>query len=147
MPTTEPAQQQAHTVVFDGVCKLCNGAVRFIIKRDPQARFNFVRMQSSVGQQLMHNHSINPNNSDSLLLIKSERVFTQSDAALEIAAELRGFWPVLRWLKLLPKPLRNGLYQLVARNRYKLFGKQPSCSLPPADAKSRFIDADIDHHV
>lgn len=123
--------QQSHVIVFDGVCQFCNRALSFIVQRDSQARFRFVPMQSTAGQELMRSHQLDPDNPDSLLLIKNGQRYVHSDAAIEIVAELDGHWPLLRWTKLLPRSLRDSAYRLVARNRYRIFGKVQQCALPP----------------
>lgn len=130
--------KQPYIVIFDGVCNLCNGAVRFIIHRDPQAKFVFSPMQSEPAKALLKDHQLQDSTLDTVVLIKGGQNFTQSDAALEIAKELNGFWRCLTVLKVLPLPLRNGLYQWVAKNRYRIFGKQDQCLIPTEQVKARF---------
>jgi predicted DCC family thiol-disulfide oxidoreductase YuxK len=128
----------APVVVFDGVCNFCVGAVRFIIKRDPQAIFRFTPMQGVLGQALIRTHGV-PDGGDALLLIKAGRAYSGSDAALEIARDLSGGWPICRFLRVVPRPLRDCLYRLIGRHRYALFGRRPACMLPSAEQKGRFV--------
>jgi predicted DCC family thiol-disulfide oxidoreductase YuxK len=148
-----PNLHSPNIIVFDGVCNLCNGVVRFIIKRDPTAKFVFTPMQSEIARKLIacyyvadtniaHANKTDINKTDTLLdtflLIKDGQCFTRSDAALEVVGDLSGYWPLLRYLKLLPKPLRNALYNLIARYRYKLFGRRTSCMVPSEELRQRF---------
>jgi predicted DCC family thiol-disulfide oxidoreductase YuxK len=127
-------------VLFDGVCNLCNFAVNFIIDRDPTARFVFASQQSPVGQSLLKEHGIPTQRMDSLVLIRGTNVFTKSSAALEIARYLRGLWQLFYIFKLLPYPIRDFIYNLAARYRYKLFGKSESCRYPTQELKARFLN-------
>lgn len=134
-----PNADQQHIVIFDGVCHLCQGAVRFIIKRDPLARFVFAPLQSELAQQLLAEFPELSADTDSVLLIKQQRCYLYSDAALEIARDLSGFWPycgVLRWI---PYAWRDAAYRWLARHRYRLFGRSEVCMSPSAELKSRFI--------
>lgn len=128
-----------HIVIFDGVCNFCNGAVNFIIKRDPQAVFVFTPMQSELAQQLMVKHKIPNMGVDSLVLIKHQQFFVFSDAALEITKDLSGFWYLLAGLKYVPNVIRDFFYKVFGRYRYALFGRQEACMLPTNKVKSRFI--------
>lgn len=128
-------------VLFDGVCNLCNGVVRFIIRRDPEGCFRFAAQQSEVGQALLERYGIPQHQAlaDSVVVIAEGRAFLDSDAALEILRRLRGCgW--LYALRHLPKPLRDGLYRLVARNRYRLFGRRTSCAVPTPELRARFLE-------
>jgi len=126
-------------VVFDGVCNFCNGAVNFIIKRDPEGFFAFTPMQSEFAQQLMAKYGIYNVGVDTFLLIKSDECFVFSSAALEITKNLTGYWYLFSVLKWVPAPLRDAIYTLFARNRYRLFGKKSVCMVPTEDVKSRFV--------
>ncbi|MBT3296135.1 MAG: thiol-disulfide oxidoreductase DCC family protein [Verrucomicrobia bacterium] len=128
----------APVVVFDGVCNFCVGAVRFIIKRDPKAIFRFTPMQGALGQALIREHGL-PGGGDALLLVKAGRAYSGSDAALEIAQDLSGGWPLCRFLRVVPRPLRDGVYRLIGRHRYALFGRRSACMLPSPEQSARFI--------
>ncbi len=126
-------------VIFDGVCNFCNGAVNFIIKRDPEGVFAFTPMQSDLAKELMEKHQIFNVGIDTFLLIKDGQCFIFSSAALEIAKDLTGFWYLFNILKLIPAPVRDFFYKLFARNRYKLFGRKEHCMVPTTAIRSRFV--------
>ncbi|MFN5060417.1 MAG: thiol-disulfide oxidoreductase DCC family protein [Chloroflexota bacterium] len=127
-------------VIFDGVCNLCNGVVRWIIPRDPAHRIRFAALQSAVGQRLLHKHAIDINTLDSVIVIDGDTVFVESDAALRICHSLRWPWPILRHLRIIPRAWRDAIYRWVARNRYRWFGRREQCMLPSPTQKQRFID-------
>lgn len=125
-------------ILFDGVCNLCNGAVTFIIDRDPDAHFRFAPLQSEVGRALLGDAA--PSEAlQSIVLLEGGERYTHSDAALRVARRLRGPWPLLYGLILLPRPLRDRLYTWVAENRYRWFGKRDACRLPTPELKGRFL--------
>ncbi|RME03171.1 MAG: thiol-disulfide oxidoreductase DCC family protein [Planctomycetota bacterium] len=126
-------------ILFDGVCYFCNRAVRFIIKRDPKARFVFASLQSPIGQKLLQHYGL-PTTLNSMVLIQGERYFLRSDAALKIASHLAGFYRLLGIFWIVPRFVRDIFYNLVARNRYKWWGKLDSCPIPTAEEKSRFLN-------
>lgn len=123
-------------VLFDGVCNLCNGAVQFIIARDKHQGFRFASLQSAFGQQYQEQVG----EVDSILLVEEGRVYQKSTAALRIARRLKGLWPMLYIFIIIPPFLRDFIYDIIARNRYRWFGKKESCWLPTPDLKARFID-------
>jgi len=126
-------------VIFDGVCNLCNGAVAFIISRDPAKLFRYTPMQSQAATRLVEEHQIPEMGADALVLIKGGVSYVRTDAALEIARDLTGWWPAFRILRVVPRPIRDSLYRLLARNRYRLFGRRQQCIVPTADVGDRFI--------
>ncbi len=135
-------EESAHPILlFDGVCNLCNGSVQFIIRRDPGARFRFASLQSEVGQRYLDELRIDREALDSLILVEGDRWSKESDAVLRIARLLGGPWKALAVFRLLPRPLRDRLYRLIARNRYRWFGKQESCWLPTPELRGRFLDS------
>jgi len=127
-------------VLFDGVCNLCNGFVQFVISHDPRARFQFAALQSEVGQallaQLGHRVAITP---ETVMLLENGRLYTHSTAALRIARGLGWPWRGFSAALVLPRFLRDAAYRLVARHRYKWFGRQESCWLPTPELKARFL--------
>lgn len=132
----------AHPVVlFDGVCNLCNASVTFIIDRDPGAVFRFAPLQSDVGQALVLGCGLE--GEDSIVLVEDGRCYVRSEAALRIARRLDGAWRFLGALRFVPRPLRDPVYQAVARNRYRWFGRQEACRLPTPDLRARFLDFDL----
>lgn len=127
-------------VLFDGVCNLCTGSVLFVIKRDRTANFSFASLQSIYGQSQLMKFGLPIDQLNTIFLIKGEKFFKKSDAALEIARGLSGLWPVFYLFKIIPTFIRNGIYDLIAKNRYRWFGKQEACMIPTPELKSRFID-------
>jgi predicted DCC family thiol-disulfide oxidoreductase YuxK len=128
------------TILFDGVCNLCNGAVQFIIRHDPKGHFRFAAQQSDAGQAFLQELHISAEGIDTIILIEGHQYYTQSTAALRIARHLSGFWPVLYASIIVPPFLRNGIYAYIARNRYRWFGRKDQCMLPTAEIKNRFLD-------
>lgn len=126
-------------ILFDGVCNFCDGAVQFIIKRDPKAHFSFASLQSKPGQNLLIKWGLPTDTFNSMVYVKGTRVYTKSTAALKIVRELKGYWPLLYALILIPKPVRDIAYDLIAKNRYKWFGKKDACMVPTPDVRKRFL--------
>ncbi len=132
--------QQETVLLFDGVCNLCNGVVQFIIPRDRSESIHFASLQSPIAKQLLAQYHYPADQINSIVLIENGRLYTKSTAALRIARKLRGAWPIFYVFNVLPTPLRDALYDVVARNRYKWFGKQETCKLPRPEWKHRFLD-------
>jgi len=127
-------------ILFDGVCNLCNGFVKFVLKRDKNGIFQFASLQSVYSKELLayFNHpNIEP---ETIVVYNGEKIITESDAVLAIVGSLYGIWKGTLVFKLIPRLIRNWLYRLVARNRYKLFGKKDQCMVPDENMKNRFID-------
>lgn len=128
-------------VLFDGVCNLCNSSVQFIIKRDKKDIFRFAALQSDIGKQLMKERGITALDMETIILIEPNiAYYIKSSAALKIAFEFGGLWNALKPLEWLPVRLRDALYNVVARNRYRWFGKQESCMIPTPELKAKFLD-------
>ena len=127
-------------ILFDGVCNLCNSSVQFIIKRDPESRFQFASLQSPRGQAELQRFGLDQKSLHSIIVIDGDHVYQRSDAALKIAGSLGGIWSVFRLLYIFPRFLRDPGYDLIARNRYRLFGKQDHCMVPSPELKSRFVE-------
>jgi predicted DCC family thiol-disulfide oxidoreductase YuxK len=127
-------------ILFDGVCTLCNGWVQFIIKRDSPALFRFATLQSQTGQRLLAQYGLSLRSMETMVLIDGGSAFTKSDAALRIARYLPGVWPLFDILCIVPRFLRNRAYDLVARNRYRWFGKHDVCMVPTGDMRHRFLE-------
>lgn len=125
-------------ILFDGVCNFCDSSVQFIIKHDQAAYFQFASIQSDAGQALLAQYEI-PGNIDSVLLIEHEKVYFESTAALKICRRLDSFWPVCYVFIFIPPPIRNIMYRLFAKNRYRLFGRKESCLLPTPAQRKRFL--------
>jgi predicted DCC family thiol-disulfide oxidoreductase YuxK len=127
-------------VVFDGVCNLCNTVVQTIIRGDPDGRFQFASLQSEGGRRLLEQHGVNALEPETVVLIRDGRVFTMSDAVLEIVRHMRFPYPLLLIGYMLPRFIRDAFYRVVARNRYRWFGRQDSCMMPTPDLRHRFLD-------
>ena len=138
MGAPDPVDTQ-RIILFDGLCNLCNGSVQFIISRDSKGYFKFASLQSAYGQYQLHKFTIPTNQLYSVLLIKDGILFQKSNAALEIAKHLGGLWPILYVFKIVPRFIRDWVYDIVAKNRYTWFGKKDSCMIPSPELKSRFI--------
>lgn len=126
-------------VLFDGVCNLCSFWVRFAIARDPAARLRFAPVQSDLGQDFLRRRSLPTDVFESFYLIEDGHVYEKSAAFLRMVRHLRRPWPLLRAARILPRPLRDWLYDRIARNRYRLFGRRSSCLMPSPEVASRFL--------
>ena len=128
-------------VLFDGVCNLCSGGVQFIIKRDKKDLFRFASLQSETGKSLLAERKIDPKTTDSMVLIKpGQAYYVRSDAALEIGKQFSGVWNLLSVFQWIPAPLRDIVYDFVAKNRYRWFGKKDNCMVPSPELKQKFLD-------
>jgi len=129
-------------ILFDGLCNLCAGSVRFVLERDPAGVFDFASLQSEAARRLVahagRDAALLP---DSLVLVDADGVHLRSEAALRIAARLRRPWPLLAALRILPRALRDAAYDFVARRRYRWFGKRETCLVPSPERRGRFLDA------
>ena len=126
-------------ILFDGECNLCNGAVQFVIRHDKNHIFRFAALQSALGQTIKQERSV-ASSLDSFLLLDNNKLYSQSTAALRVAKRLNGLWPMLYAFIIIPPFIRNGIYNFIARNRYKWFGKRVHCMIPTPELKSLFID-------
>ena len=127
-------------ILFDGVCNLCNGAVKFVIKRDKKDLFRYAALQSDIGERLVAERNIDTSKVDSIILIEpGVAYYTKSTAALKIATSFGGIWVLANVLNLIPSCLRNIVYDLIARYRYRWFGKKDHCMVPTAELKAKFL--------
>ena len=127
-------------ILFDGVCNLCNSAVQFVIKHDNKDVFRFVALQSELGQQILKHIGVNPANIDSIVLYEpGVAYYCKSSAAIEMARSLGGFWHFGTVFRIIPTAIRNLLYDYVAKNRYKWYGKKESCMIPTPELKIKFL--------
>ncbi|GMQ80868.1 MAG: thiol-disulfide oxidoreductase DCC family protein [Rhodothermia bacterium] len=131
--------QTQPTILFDGVCHLCNSSVNFVIDHDRDAYFRFGALQSDEGVALLREASFPAGYLDSILLIEDGNVYRESKAALRIARHLTGLWPLFYWFRFIPRSIRDGVYAWVARNRYKWFGRSDECRIPTPELKARFL--------
>jgi predicted DCC family thiol-disulfide oxidoreductase YuxK len=126
-------------VFFDGVCNLCNAFIQFVIRRDPAARFRFAPLQSDAARARLGAVPAPGSLPDSILLFDDGRLYVRSAAVLHIARGLRAPWPLLYGLVVVPRPLRDWVYDFVARRRYGWFGKRETCMVPTSDLARRFL--------
>jgi len=127
-------------LLFDGVCNLCNAGVLFIIRRDPRARFRFAPLQSEIARRLLDGTGVGRDGlPDTMIVIENGRAWQRSAAALRIARNLRWPWPALGALWIIPRPLRDWAYRLVARNRYRWFGRRDQCMMPTPELQAKFL--------
>lgn len=133
------AKLPKHLILFDGYCKLCNGTVQFLIKRDSKKLFKFTNLQSELAQEIQKQNEESFQNLDSIIYLKGQTIYTKSTAVLEILRDLGGFWKCLYVFIIFPKFIRDGIYDLVAKYRYKVFGKYTQCMLPTKDVLDRFV--------
>lgn len=137
------ANRKDHAVIlFDGVCNFCNSSVRFVIKRDPQKRFQFASLQSTYAQNLLREKIDHPEQVDSIVLVQNGEAHTKSTAALKIARQLGGLWPLFSSFLIIPRFIRDAVYDFIARNRYQWFGKKEACPMPPPGIQDRFISTE-----
>lgn len=127
-------------ILFDGVCNLCNSTVQRIIRNDKRNQFKFASLQSIFGQDFLKKNALDSAEFPSIILIDGNQYYFKSDAALRIGKELRGIYKLSFVLIWIPKFIRDFVYDLIARNRYRWFGKSESCWLPTLDLKQRFLD-------
>jgi predicted DCC family thiol-disulfide oxidoreductase YuxK len=126
-------------ILFDGVCNLCNGFVNFVIRHDRQDRFLFGSLQSSSAKDLLNSFTYVRNDLSTVLLLEDQQLYSESTAVLKIFKKMNGPWPLLYGAIILPKPLRDFFYRLVARNRYKLFGRKDACMIPTPALTAKFL--------
>lgn len=127
-------------ILFDGICNLCDRAVQFVIRHDPEAKYKFASLQGETGQLLLKNLGRPLNTLDSFILIDDNKAYTRSDAALLIARDLKGPVKALYGFIIVPRFIRNAVYHFIARNRYRMFGKKTQCMIPDTSIKSRFLN-------
>jgi len=126
-------------ILFDGVCNFCNGMVNFVIPREKKSVIKFAALQSETGQQLLKQFNLSTYEFNSFIFIEAGRVYTQSTGALKVSKYLSAFWPLLYGLIIVPKFIRDGIYNWIAKNRYKWFGKKEQCMIPTAGVSERFL--------
>jgi len=131
--------QQHKIILFDGVCNLCNSSVNFVIRKDKKDQFRFAALQSDIGKIYTSKFNIDSTETDSILLIDDDKVYIKSTAALYITKSLSGGYPLLFGFIILPSIIRNWVYDVVARNRYKWYGKKETCMIPTPELKEKFL--------
>ena len=144
---TRSGVHAASLILYDGVCGLCNRIVRFVLKRDHKDVFRFASLQSSVAQSVLARHGITPDVLDTVYVVLDfgqpcERVLSRSAAALEAASRLGGLGKAAAALKVVPEAVLDAVYDVIARHRYRMFGRYETCPLPDPHDRGRFIDMD-----
>lgn len=128
-------------ILFDGVCNLCDGAVQFIIKHDKKDVFRYASLQSDIGRKLVDERGLDPSELDSIMMIDpGVAYYRKSTAALEVSRELSGGYSLLKNFLFIPEFIRDGVYDFIANNRYKWFGKKEHCMIPTPELKAKFLD-------
>lgn len=133
---------QESILLFDGHCSLCNGAVDFVLKRDTKKKLLLASIQGTAGQGVLKKYELPPSYLDTLVLIEEGKVYLGSTAALRVARLLGGGWPLFYGLIIIPKGVRDRIYQWISRNRYQWFGRRDTCRIPSASESAHFLKED-----
>jgi predicted DCC family thiol-disulfide oxidoreductase YuxK len=130
----------SHSIVlFDGVCNFCNGSINFIIRRDRRKIFRFASLQSETGARILRQFGLPPDSVETIILVEDGSCYTRSSAALRIVRRLGVPWSMLSVLSVIPAAARDAIYDLIARNRYRWFGRKSACMIPTPDVRERFL--------
>jgi len=136
----ENLEHNKQLILFDGVCNLCNSSVQFVIKRDKKDKFRYAALQSDIGQEIIHKFNIDTSKTDSIILYSNEKgISYKSTAALKIASHLGFPTNILSVFLIIPAFIRNVVYDFIAKNRYKWYGKRDNCMIPTPELKSKFL--------
>lgn len=128
-------------ILFDGVCNLCNTSVQYVVKRDKKDVFRFAPLQSEIGKKMLKERNIDTNTIDSIILIEPEiAYYIKSEAALKIMKEFDGAWSLMAVFNIVPTKIKNIVYDFIAKNRYKWYGKKDACMIPTPELKAKFLD-------
>src|SRR4030095_10350190 len=127
-------------ILFDGVCNLCTGSVQYVIKHDPKRIFRFASLQSNFGEKVLRQYNLPVDTFNSFLLLNKDRIYTRSTAALLVARRLKGISKLLYGFIIIPKFIRDWVYDLIAKHRYKWFGKKNECWIPTPELKALFME-------
>lgn len=126
-------------ILFDGVCNFCNNSINLVIRKDKRDYFSFAPLQSEAGKILTQKFNIDTSKTDSVLLIENDTLYSKSTAALRIARKMSGLFPLCYALIIIPKFLRDSIYDYIAKRRYKWFGKKESCMVPTPEIRKKFL--------
>lgn len=138
-PTAHEWATRERLILFDGVCNWCNAWVNFTIDHDPRGRFKFGTLQSESAQHILKDLCLPTDDFETFLLLEQGRIFTKSTAALKIVRRLSGLWPLLYISIVIPRPLRDTVYDYIARRRYRWMGKATTCRVPTPAERDRFV--------
>ena len=139
MEMLENISSKHQIILFDGVCNFCNASINFIIDHDPEKRFKFAPLQSDLGQSVLKQVNKNTKDFDSVILLKDNQLYQKSEAALEIVKHLSGAWKYLSIFSILPTFFLDFFYDIIAKNRYRIFGKTETCRIPTPELRERFL--------
>jgi len=132
--------KQQPLILFDGVCNFCNSAINFVIKKDKKALIQFAPLQSEKGRLYFRQYNLPAEEEmKSFVFIEDDKVYTRSTAALRVCRHLKGLWPLLFGFIIVPKFIRDGIYNFIAKNRYKWFGVRDQCMIPTPEVRKRFV--------
>ena len=126
-------------ILFDGVCNFCNGAINFVLKQDKNGIFRFAPLQSEAGQTLLQQYNLSTAEFDSFVLIDNGKIYKKSAASLRVMNKLPWYWKEVQLLRIIPVAFRDAIYDFIARNRYKWFGKKEQCMIPTPEMRKRFL--------
>jgi predicted DCC family thiol-disulfide oxidoreductase YuxK len=127
-------------VIFDGVCNLCAHSVRFILDHEADQSLRFTPLQSPAGTRLLRELGFDPDDAKTFVLIAEGRAYVKSDAAIRVSRHFRGGWRLLGGIRIIPRPIRDWAYDLIAGNRYRWFGRAEACMVPTPELRSRFLE-------
>lgn len=130
-------------ILFDGVCNLCNSTVNFVIKRDKKSVLRFATLQSNIADKILAINPIEKNDLSSFVFIEKNKAYTRSTAALRVCRYMNSMWPLMYGFIIVPKFIRDGIYDWIGRNRYRWFGKKEVCMVPSPDVLSRFLNEEL----
>jgi predicted DCC family thiol-disulfide oxidoreductase YuxK len=131
---------QHSIILFDGVCNLCNAAVQFVIKQDNKNQFVFASLQSEEGKKILAEHNLPENEMHSFILVENGKVYDRSTAALKVIKKMNGLWRFLYGFIIVPKFIRDGIYNIIAKKRYQWFGRKDECMIPTPELRTKFLD-------
>lgn len=127
-------------ILFDGVCNLCNTSVQFVIKHDKKDLFRFVPLQSDLGKKILNHLGINREHTDSIVLYEPGKAYYyKAEAALKIINKFGGYYKLLNLFRIFPKFISNAIYDYIAKNRYRWYGKQETCMIPTPELSAKFL--------
>ncbi|GAB4132791.1 MAG: thiol-disulfide oxidoreductase DCC family protein [Bacteroidia bacterium] len=134
-----PVPTDKSIVLFDGVCNFCNNSINFIIRNDVKDRFRFAPLQSELGKKIQQQFHLDDEQLSSVILIENNKIYTKTTAALRIAKKLKGLWPLMYAFIIIPYPVRDIAYNIIAKYRYKWWGQKDACMIPTPEIRNKFI--------
>jgi predicted DCC family thiol-disulfide oxidoreductase YuxK len=126
-------------ILFDGVCNFCNSTVNFVLKQDKKNILLFAPLQSEAAQKILEQYQLSKSNFDSFVFVDGDKIYIKSSAALKVMGKLSWYWKWTQVFWIVPKPLRDWVYNFVSKNRYKWFGKKEQCMIPKQEVRKRFL--------